>query len=231
MSAFLDHFVSDREMDDVRRSWVTVKPLFKNSVVTYAPPYPEYPKLKLPKKSGPHSDPSCSSARVLSSELEVMIYSESAQGYGSHQERAWEYILQHAATIETQLRRKLFAKHTKYLTQFREEELPHSKEHQKYWKVIEANATLDAPSAVDQFFKLVGIGLADHGLDECGFSSFEFQTGWDRDHGLGIVLHKDRVLAAGGLTELIYGSSIVEGLKCVQDYDLDEGDYSLLDSK
>jgi len=71
------------------------------------------------------------------------------------------------------------------------------------------------------------VGLADSGLDECGFSSFEFQTGWDRDHGLGVLMHKDRVLAAGGLTELIHGSGLLAGARAVQAYDLDEGDFVL----
>ncbi len=88
---------------------------------------------------------------------------------------------------------------------------------------------VEEPSAIDHLFKLVAIGLADSGLDECGFSSFEFQTGWDRDHGLGVLMHKDRVLAAGGMTELICDPGIVDGARVVQSYDLDDGDFSLLD--
>jgi hypothetical protein len=35
-------------------------------------------------------------------------------------------------------------------------------------------------NCIDQLLKLVSVGLADSGLDDCGFSSFEFQAGWDR---------------------------------------------------
>jgi|GEM_PF-4393683 len=40
-------------------------------------------------------------------------------------------------------------------------------------------------------------------------------------------MHGDRVLAAGGMTELIGGPGIVEGARVVQSYDLDDGDFSL----
>lgn len=103
-------------------------------------------------------------------------------------------------------------------------------EYQKYWKKVEKQVAFEEPSAIDQLFKLVGVGLADSGLDECGFSSFEFQTGWDRDHGLGVLMHRDRVLAAGGMGELTYGADLLAGARAVQSYDLDEGDFSLLNS-
>ena len=112
----------------------------------------------------------------------------------------------------------------------REEDSPHVPELQKYWKKIEKLVPFEDPSAIDQLFKLVGVGLADSGLDVCGFSSFEFQTGWDRDHGLGVLMHQDRVLAAGGMCELIYGTDLTAGARAVQSYDLDDGDFSLLDS-
>ena len=205
------------------------KPLFRDAVVTVAPPYPEYPKLKVAKARGPSTDPSCPSARVASPDVEVAMYAVGGDGFGGLQERAWDFILANAAAIETALRRKLFAWHKKSFAQFRDEDLPHVKPLQKYWKEIERQVPVEEPSAIDHLFKLVAIGLADSGLDECGFSSFEFQTGWDRDHGLGVLMHKDRVLAAGGMTELICGPGIVEGARVVQSYDLDDGDFSLLD--
>jgi hypothetical protein len=179
------------------------------------------------KSRGPSGDPSCPSARDPSSDIEVSLYEDSGIGFGDFQERAWEFILAHPAPVEAALRRKLFAWHAKRMAQFRDEDLPHDPEYQKYWKVVGRQVALGDPSAVDQLFKLVGIGLADSGLDDCGFSSFEFQTGWDRDHGLGVLMHRDRVLAAGGMTELIRGSGVLAGAKAVQAYDLDEGDFAL----
>ena len=183
------------------------------------------------KRQGPESGPACPSARDASSDIEVVLYAYSNNGFNSgYQERAWEFLLANATGIEIALRRKLYAWHKKRMAEHREEDLPHVPELQKYWKKIEKQVPFEDPSAIDQLFKLVGVGLADSGLEVCGFSSFEFQTGWDRDHGLGVLMHRDRVLAAGGMCELIYGTDLAAGARAVQSYDLDDGDFSLLDS-
>ena len=225
MSAFLDNFRPDPELPDARRIWRTAKPVMRDAVVAYAPLYPDYPKLK----GGPSNDPSCPSARLPGAEADVILYSQT-NTFGSPQERAWNFILDQHRRVEASLRRKLFAKHSRFLKQFLDEVLPEDKEYQQYWKTIEGQVKWDDPSAVDRLFKLVAVGLADSGVDDCGFSSFEFQTGWDRDHGLGILMHKDRVLAADGMSVLIDGTgpSILNGARYVQEYDLDKGDFSLL---
>lgn len=229
MSAFLDNFRRDPELPDERRIWRTAKPLLRDAVVAYAPFYPDYPMLKVSKSRGPSNDPSCPSARLADAEVDVMLYSHT-HNFGSLQERAWDFILDQHQLVEASLRRKLFAQHSKFLQQFLDETLPEGKQFQKYWKTIEAQVKWDDPSAVDHLFKLVAIGLADSGLDDCGFSSFEFQTGWDRDHGLGVLMHKDRVLAADGMTELIGSRRIVDAVRYLQQYDRDAGDLSLLNS-
>ena len=227
MSAFHDQFQPDPE-DDERRLWRTGKPLLRDAVVTVAPPYPDYPKLKVSKSRGPTGDPSCPSARDAGTDVQVALYAASGNGFGTYQERAWEFILANPAAIEAALRRKLFAWHGKQMASFLAEDLPGAPpEYQKYWAAVAKQVALGEPSAVDRLFKLVSIGLADSGLDDCGFCSFEFQTGWDRDHGLGILMHKDRVLAAGGMGEMICGSDVVAGAKVVQSYDLDDGDFVL----
>jgi hypothetical protein len=230
MSGFLNNFQPDPdpEMADVRRLWQTRKPLFRDAVVAVAPPYPQYPKLKVPKRLGPESGPACPSARDARSDMEVVIYTYSGNGFDSgYQERAWEFLLANAAVIEIALRRKLYGWHKKQMASHLEEDLPDLPDLQKYWKKIEKQVPFEEPLAIDQLFKLVGVGLADSGLDECGFSSFEFQTGWDRDHGLGVLMHRDRVLAAGGMGEMICGSELLTGARVVQGYDLDDGDFVL----
>jgi hypothetical protein len=229
MSEFHDNFRPDPESEGSRLLWRTAKPLLRDAVVAFAPPYPEYPELQDDRSFGSTNDPSSPSARESSSEAEVAMYADSGNGFGGFQERAWEFILANAAAIETALRRKLFAWHRKQLARFRDEDLPNVEEMLEYWEEIERRVPVEEPSAIDHLFKLVGIGLADSGPDDCGFSSFEFQAGWDRDHGLGVLMHRDRVLAAGGMGELIYGPGIVDGARVVQSYDLDDGDFSLLD--
>jgi hypothetical protein len=176
MSAFLAQFQPDREFG--RRLWRAPKPLLRGAVVTVAPPYPEYPTLTVSKSREPSVDPSCPSARDPGSDVEVSLYEDSGNEPGIIQERAWKYILAHPAAIEAALRRKLFAWHGKRMAQFRDDELPHDPEYQAYWTVVEEQVALGEPTAVDHLFKFVGVGLADSGPDECGFSSFEFQTGW-----------------------------------------------------
>jgi hypothetical protein len=228
MTAFLDNFHPD-PADPDRRVWRTAKPLLRDAVVACAPYYPEYPRLKVRRPLGSSNDPSSPSARVAGTEVDVLLCSVTDPS-GRFQELGWDFIVEHPQQLETSLRRKLFAHHSKSLKQFRDEALPESKELQKYWRTIEDRVKWDAPSAVDHLFKLLAVVLADSGLDDVGFCSFEFQSGWDRDHGLGILMHKDRVLAADGMTQLILGSreSIVSGARCIQEYDLDEGDFSLL---
>lgn len=223
MSAFHENFQPD-PLDEERLVWRTSKLLFREAVVAFAPPYPEYPKLKVSKSRGPSGDPSCPSARDIGHEIEVVPYSDE-QTVGDLQERAWVFIINNAPAIEASLRHKLFQQHLKCQKEHLGRDL--SKKDQKYWAEVESRVNLNDPSAVDQLFKLVGVGLADSGLDECGFSSFEFQSGWDRDHGIGILMHKDRVLAAGGMGEMIYGTDLIAGARSVQSYDLDDGDLKL----
>lgn len=227
MSEFTDRFQPDPELDGVRRTWITRKPLLQDSVVSYAPPYPDYPK-----RSTRHTtcDPSCSSARDVGDEVVVSSYSNNGNGFCMYQERAWSFIADEALAVEASLRRKLYALHQKSLKQFIEEILPDFRRMKNYWNAIEDKLDWHDSSAVDHLYKLVGVGLVDNGLDECGFSSFEFQTGWDQDHGVGILMHKDRVLAAGGMQEDISrGPELIESIKYVQSYDFDEGDLSLID--
>lgn len=224
MSEFFDHLRPDPGCEGRSLPWTTAKPLFQDAVVAYAPLYPEYAKMKTGRVVGSASDPGSPHARLRDETVDVFIYS-SDNGTRRAQEETWKYIQRHAAEIEMALRRKLFAYHLRNLEQFLNEYLPESKAMQKYWNEIETNVAIREASAVDQFFKLAQISIADTGLDECGFCSFEFQTGWDRDHGIGVLMHKSHVLASGGLGELIYSpKQIVDSVKIVQSYSFDEGD-------
>lgn len=228
MSSFHDQFSPDPdpEMADIRRVWITDKPLLRDAVVTYAPPYPDYPEMEPDEVS---CDPSCPSARDAGDTIEVTMHANK-NGFGDYQERAWSFVVENAAEIEAALRRKLFAQHLKDQKRFLEDDLPDYEEAQSYWEQIKDRIDWSDPSAVDHLYKLVGIGLLDDGLDECGFTSFEFQTGWDHDHGKSILMHNSHVLIAGGMSEYTYfESGLTETIKAVQAYDLDDGDLSLLD--
>ena len=232
MNTFLDHFQTDPDPDlaSWRRLWQTDKPIFRESRVAYAPPYPDYPKLKLGRRK-PSCDPSCPSAREASDSVQVTMYCSAGNGFGDFQERSWSFIVNNTKAVESNLRRKLFAQHQKAYKQFLEEYLPDDRRTQNYWKKIQNDIDWTDASAIDHLYKLVRIGLVDHGLDDCGFSSFEFQTGWDLDHGAAILMHKGNVLAASGMEEFVSrGSDLIQAVKCVQGYDLDDGDFTLLET-
>ena len=230
MSAFHDQFESDPETDGETLVWRTEKPLLRKSVVEYAPPYPDYPKLQLGRTCQASGDPSCPSAREVDGRVLVTLHCNNDIGFCEFHEIAWDFIVSNASEIEANLRRKLTAQHYKALKQFLEEDLPHDRKTQSYWEKIRAEIDWNDSSAVDHLYKLVAIGLVDNGLDQCGFSSFEFQSGWDRDHGVSIIMHRNRVLAAGGMQEYIFrGPELIECIKYVQSYDLDDGDFVLIE--
>ena len=99
---------------------------------------------------------------------------------------------------------------------------------QKQWKKIEGKLDWNDPAAIDHLYELVDIVLLDRGPDEYGYLCIDFVSGWDLDHGVGILMHKDQVLAAGGREELACcGDSIVSAVQSIQSYDFDEGDLKL----
>lgn len=143
------------------------------------------------------------------------------------QQAAWEYLVANAGAVEEALKQKLRSIQANSLEMHGEEMRALT-----VWRSIRSKIQSQLPSgaeeAIDQFYKLVGISLAPTGLDECCFVGFAFQTAWVKDHGLEVVMHKDRVLARGGMTELLSPNrSIVELIKSTQEYDLEPGDFRL----
>ena len=143
----------------------------------------------------------------------------------------WDYIQNNTSIIEAALCRKLMSIHQINLNKFLHEDLPELEEVQAFWPKIQHLINWDDASAFMRMYKLVGIGLIDDGLDECGFTSFEFQTGWDLDHGASILMHRNNILVAGGMSEFCsyFESSLVPTIKSAQVYSLEEGDLSLLE--
>lgn len=226
MSHFYDRFQPDPEFPESRRVWETEKPLLKDAVAEFAPYDPDYRTYPIGKGKPYPLEPSDASARVASDTVGVFLFEWSDEA-APLQQAGWEYLVANAAAVEAALIQKLQAMQAKCL-EMHEEELEGADFLQKHWKEIEAGLRSPVGEAVDQFYKLVGISLGATGLDECCFVGFEFQSGWDQDHGLGIAMHKDRVLAAGGMTELLTPiGSTVERIKATQKYELDPGDYRL----
>jgi len=226
MSNFYDRFQHDPEFPESRRLWETEKPFFNDWLVEFAPYDPDHQTYPIRKGKLYPLEPSCALARIASDRVGVFLFEWSDKAEPL-QQAGWDYLVAHSAAIEAALTNKLRSVQSKCLAQH-EEELEGADFLRKHWNRIEKDLRSPALEAVDQFYKLVGISLAGSGIDECCFVGFEFQTGWDQDHGLEIVMHKDRVLAAGGMTELLSpNGSIIDGIKATQEYDLDPGDYRL----
>jgi hypothetical protein len=219
MSDFLARFKEDPEFGDSRWMWMTKKPVLVNAIAEFALFDEEFHTYKLGKAQPYPLEPSCASCRVADDQVAVFTFEQDASN-SKAQENAWEYLVENASTIEVALRRKLVSIQANCIVQM-EEELADGAPYQDHWDMIQ-RAIPNPATEIDRFYKLVGITLATTGLDECGFVGFEFQTAWDKDHGLEILMHKDRVIAMGGMTELmVTDGSMIERIKAVQQYEPD----------
>lgn len=219
MSDFLAQFMEDPEFGDSRRMWLTTKPILVNTIAEFASFDEEFHTYKLGKARPYPLEPSCPSCRVADDQVAVFTFEWDAVNSES-QKKAWEYLAENASNVEAALRRKLASIQANCIVQM-EEELADGAPYQQHWDMI-LSAMPNPATEADRFYKLVGITLATTGLDECGFVGFEFQTAWDKDHGLEILMHKDRVLAMAGMTELmVTDGSMIERIKAVQQYEPD----------
>lgn len=205
--------------------WLTTKPVLINAIAEYAPFDEEFHTYKLGRANPYPLEPSCPSCRVVDDQVAVFTFERNAAKIDK-QEKAWEYLLENASVIESALRRRLVSVQAASISQM-DEELADGGPFQEHWDMIQ-RAIPNPTTNIDRFFKLVGICLATTGLDECGFVGFEFQTAWDKDHGLEILMHKDRVITMGGMTELMNTEgSMIERIKATQQYDPHPDDFSI----
>lgn len=202
--------------------WTTAKPFLREASVHLYPYDPRFGDLKVPAAPYP-LDPSCPSGRAADSQVAVYVFTEEASAL---EEAAWLDLTARPDLWEAALLRKLRAVHERDVAQFLEEELPGLPGSQKPWEALEARLGRSPSEVPEAFFKLVGICLDRTGMEGSAFVGFEFQSGWDPDHGLEIVMHQGRVLAAAGMTELIGGDgSVLDGVKSIQEYEFDPGDW------
>ena len=210
MSSFHDNFTVNAEFPNWHE-WETEKPLLKNAAVRFAPPYVN--------ESSP------------SSKLEVTALVENEREFGSFHEIAWHFITRNAEDVERALRRKLLLNHAYALRMFNLELLPDYEDDElEEWHAACRGINMDTSDAIDSLYELTSIGLLDDGLDECGFSYFDFSSGWDEEHGFSILMHRNSVLAAGGGSEFSNrGPQLLPHVRYIQSYRLEDGDLSLLD--
>jgi len=78
---------------------------------------------------------------------------------------------------------------------------------------------LDTPEGVKKQTAWSGITLYDHGWDVVGLITMDFDCGWDEEHGLSILMHRDKIIAEGGLAEFTNrGDGLIDAAKYNQSY-------------
>jgi hypothetical protein len=225
MSEFLAQFRPDPEFPEDRWVWWTSKPVLVNYVSEFAPFDDQFQNYKIPKKRPYPLEPSCTWCSVADFEVAVFIFENDLEAVSS-QQRAWDYLVANAALVEHKLAQKLTFIQRQCLDQLAQE-IAEGGPYADQWEIIRSKVP-SPETDLNRFYKLVGITLASSGLDNLAFVGFEFQTAWDKDHGLEIVMHKDRVLAKAGMTELISGyGSVLDGIKGTQAFELDPCDFKL----
>lgn len=159
--------------------------------------------------------------RELDELVRVTAYCDTDRGFGSVQENCWNYIKANIEQIETELRRKIWAICRENFEEFLENVEADNPE----WLELKYLAKWEDPSSLDVQIELTEIGLFDHGFDEVGFCTFDFDVGWDEEHGLSILMHKGHVLAASSGADFTgRGSSLIGHAKCIQKFDFTDGD-------
>lgn len=224
MASFLSQFKPDREFPEERWSFVTEKSVLQDFVALYAPFDEDFHNYKLPRKPYP-LEPSCPTCREATGELSVFIF-ERDEATEELQENAWRFIEANSAAVESQLKQKLLAVHKRGI-ELIEEEIADGGPYERHWAFIQSKIPESATS-IECFFKLVCVSLASIGPDDHAYVGFEFQSAWDKDHGLQIIMHKDKVHCSAGMTELIFpGKDIEAAIRAIQSYELDACDHKL----
>jgi hypothetical protein len=225
MSDFLKQFKPDPEFSDERWIWWTAKSVLVDYIAEFAPFDDEFHGYKIPKKRPYPLEPSSTWCGVADPEVAVFTFERNSEAVPL-QQKAWEFLVSNASAIEAKLVQKLTVVQRQCLDQL-DEEIEEGGPYADQWEAI-CSKVPNPENALNRFYKLVGITLATTGIDDHAFIGFEFQTAWDKDHGLEIVMHKDRLLAKAGMTELISGyGSVLEGIKGTQAYELDSCDFKL----
>lgn len=67
-----------------------------------------------------------------------------------------------------------------------------------------AKHQLDTTEGVRKQVELSEIGFLEQGKDEHSYVSFDFDCGWDDEHGISILMHQDKVLAISSCADFYH---------------------------
>ena len=202
--------------------WEIAKPFLQDYYVPFSVYDPTFHKRAITKDPAP-LDPCCTSCRQPDGMITVCVYVDD-ESY----QPALDFVLANSAVVEAALVRKLGAVQNRTLVQHYEENLPGMPQWEKHWKFIQAEIGGDEVPRLDRMFKLTGLSIRRADPEGMWLVGYEFQSAWDMDHGLEIVLWEDKVLTASGMMETTsVESPPIPGIKVDQEYTFDPGDYRL----
>jgi hypothetical protein len=158
------------------------KPVFKTAVVRYML-YPDGQVFVEP-------------IATPSTTVSASLYCNDHKGISGDSERAWTDILARPEVYEKELTRKLWAISKANFTHFL---AAHKKHHPPdRWNEIKHIVDFSTQEALETQCSLCGITILQPGLDHKSTVAFDFRVGWDPEHGISVLMHDGRVLAASG---------------------------------
>jgi hypothetical protein len=145
--------------------------------------------------------------------VRLAAYCEIAGKIVACHKAAFNHFMENAPRYETRLLNYLLAKAKENLTAAIEAE-----DSPKLQAFIKKHSLRDV-SGLNKQISWCGLGLFDHGWEDIGFVTLDFHCSWDVEHGISILMHRDRIIAEGGLAEWSNrGDALIESAKCTQSY-------------
>ena len=145
--------------------------------------------------------------------IRLTAYCETAGKIVDCQKAAFNHFIENALRYETRLLNYLLLKVKENLTAAIDAE-----DSPKLQAFIKKHSLRDV-SGLKKQISWCGLGLFDHGWEDIGFVTLDFHCSWDVEHGISILMHRDRIIAEGGLGEWSNrGNSLIESAKCTQSY-------------
>jgi len=82
-----------------------------------------------------------------------------------------------------------------------------------------AEYSLRSLDGVKKLISWSGLVLYDHGWDGVGFVTMDFECSWDEEHGISLLMHKDKIIAESGLADFTNrGDFLIAHAKCIQGF-------------
>ncbi|WDQ14943.1 DUF6985 domain-containing protein [Rhodopirellula sp. P2] len=206
MSEFFENFKFDEFDDPI--PWVTSSPVFIDAELTY-----EFDSLRGCVKRNQR--------RRRNATVEVYAHNELENGYQEFQQAAWGDLSTYATSVETAVAEKLWPICRENFTTC----IASLETHEKTWSAIRSREQWDDKSVLLKQIALTGISLFDTEIAGHGIFSLDFAVGWDEEHGVSLLMVRDKVIAKSGLADFICrGESLLDHAKYIQNYDFTQGD-------